>query len=100
MVQYNMTLLQNATRVSDLFVYANTMSTNIFGDLVLLAVFFIMLLALKRFDFWKALLSSCFGAFIIGLFMMTAGLIHFEFLLIFAVLGAVSALVIFTVKNN
>jgi len=88
---YNMTQLAGADTIFKLVGYANDSTTGLFASLILLAVFFIMFISMKRFEFSKALLASSGISFMIGLFMVYAKLINPIWALAFLILMAGSA---------
>ncbi len=88
MPSYNMTTLGNAETVAELFLYADTAANNILFGLILFALFFIMLMVLKRWEFDKALLSSSFACFILALILSFASLLNFIFVLLFLMIMA------------
>lgn len=83
MPMYNLTQLQEALNMVDVAVYANDTTGGILFGVLMMAVFFISMMAMKRFDFDKALLSSSFGCFLIGSFFTYAGVLHIAFPLAF-----------------
>lgn len=95
MASYNMTALQQVDSIGDLFVYADKSTGNILFGILLIAVFFIMLLVMKRWEFDKALLSASFGTFILALILTFAGLLNFVFVLIFLIIMALTGLYVY-----
>jgi len=75
---YNLTLLQEAETGSDILTAANTYSGDIFVTLIIVAVFFIMLLALKRYGFLEALLASSFVSFLLSIPAAFAYWVHWS----------------------
>ena len=73
---YNYTNLTGASGIGDIFNYANVSTGYILANLFLFSLFFILLLSLKRFEFVKALASSCFSTFIVGAIMAWAGFLN------------------------
>jgi ABC-type multidrug transport system permease subunit len=63
---YNLTLLQDSTTATDLISTANTYTGGVLITIVIVAVFFIMLMALKRYEMDKALVASGFFCFILS----------------------------------
>lgn len=95
---YNMTELQGVTTVYELVVYANNAADSILMTLFLVAVFFIMLMALKRWEFDNALLGSSFICFIIGIILNYSQLIALVWPLVFLVMSAFTAFYMFVLK--
>lgn len=89
---YNITQLQNADTIFKLVVYANDSTTGFVAIAFLLAVFFISLMALKRYEFSKALLASSVIGFVISLLLNYAHLINPIWSLIFLIVAAFSAM--------
>lgn len=63
---YNLTNLTSAETAADLVVFANEVTSGMFMMLFLFAIFFILLLALKRYGFAEALLASSFVIFLVS----------------------------------
>lgn len=99
-VFYNLTQLQAADTVSDVFIYSNDMSQGVLAGLFLIAVFFVLLIAMKRFEFAKALLSSTFACFVLGLFLRNTGTIAFFLCVLFGVGFAFTVLYVFITKKG
>lgn len=95
MVSYNMTALQNIDSIGELFVYADKSTGNILFSIIITAIFFIMLLVMKRWEFDKALLSSSFGCFLLALILSYGGLLNFVFVLIFLIITAFTGLYVY-----
>ena len=96
MPAYNITALSNIETLPDLFIYANN-STAVSGQgmlfgLISVALFFIMLFVLKRWEFYKELLSSSFAMFILTVILSFAQLVNFIFPLTFLIIMAFTGL--------
>jgi hypothetical protein len=89
---YNLTLLQEAETIYKVFVYADNASGNIMVGLFMIAIFFVFLMALKRYSFTNALLASSFVSFILSLFLTYANLLNFMFPLFFLITASLTAL--------
>jgi hypothetical protein len=89
---YNMTQLQAADSLFKLVQYANDATTGFVVIGFLLSVFFIMLLALKRYEFSKALLVSSTVCFLLSLFLNYAKLINPIWSFVFLIIAAFTAL--------
>lgn len=89
---YNMTALGQVGSVYDLVVYANNAADQILLVLFVMAVFFIMLMVLKRWDFDSALLVSSFVCFVISIMLVYAELIALLWALVFLIIAAFTAL--------
>ena len=97
---YNMTALQDATTVGKLFVFANNSTGGVLSGLMMLAVFFIMLFSLKRWEFGDALLASSFVCFILSAVLSYAGLLNLLFTLGFLAIMSLTAFYMFVVKKS
>jgi hypothetical protein len=95
---YNITQLQDSSTISGLFVTANDYTGGILLSLFVLAVFFIMLMALQRWEFDDALLSSNFVCFLISAILVSVELLNLLWALGFLVLMAFTAFYMFLAK--
>lgn len=90
-MSYNMTALQQVDTVGKLFQFADNSTGNLLFGFIIVAIFFIMLLVMKRWEFDKALLSSSFASFIMSLILSYAGyLSFFPWVLIFLIVMALT----------
>jgi len=96
---YNITALQEADTVYKLFEYAN-MSTeySLFG-LFMIAIFFVMLMALKKNDFLDALITSSFICFVLSSILTYGKLLNMVFPIMFLGITAFSGLYMYSVKK-
>lgn len=99
-VFYNLSQLQASETVSAVFIYANDMSQTILAGAFLFAIFFILLMAMKRFEFAKALLSSTFACFILSLFLKSTGAIGFFLVILFGTGFAFTVFYVFFTKKG
>jgi hypothetical protein len=86
--------LQNATGISDFFRFANSVTTvgggaGIFTGMMLLAIFFIMVLGLKRYGLDNGLLTASWTCFLLSLLLRSADLISIMFVLGFLAITAI-----------
>lgn len=88
---YNMTQLAASDTAQELVVYANDATDGILFALFVMAVFFIMLMALKKYDFDSALLVSSFACFILSAILVYAELLALIWALIFLIIAAGTA---------
>jgi hypothetical protein len=93
MMVYNITQLQAADTIFKVVIYANDSTSGFVAISLLLAVFFITLMALKRYEFSKALLTSSIISFVISLLLNYAHLIHPVWSLIFLIVAAFTAMI-------
>lgn len=96
---YNLTDLYDSTRVVDLFTFSNTVTDGLLIGIFLVAVFFIMMLSLRRYDFNNTLLVSSFVCFILSVFFGYAGLLNFLFIIGFLVILAFSGFYAFVTRE-
>jgi len=76
--------------VADLFIYANTVTNNFFGPLMLLTIFSILFTAQYRFGFQKSFASSIFITTLCSYFFFILGMIGSWIVLVFTALVALS----------
>lgn len=74
---YNLTYLQNANTAGKLVIAANEYTNQAFVGMFLVAVFFILMFIMKRYDFEKAFLASNFICFLIGSILSFGGYVNF-----------------------
>lgn len=72
---YNMTDLQDSLTVSDLLIYANTSTNNMFGTMLCIAVFFITMMSLLRYGWREASVIAGFLTFLISLVLAFGGFV-------------------------
>ena len=95
---YNMTALAESDTVYKLVLYANDATGEILLVLFSMAIFFIMLMVLKKWEFEKSLLVSSFISFLISIMLVYAELIQLVWALVFLVLAAFTALYMMMTK--
>lgn len=96
---YNMTELQAAETVSDLAFYANSSVDGVLFGFFSIAIFFVILMALKRWDFEDALLTASFLSFMISGIAAFGGFIHIIFPLAYLVMTAFAGLWVYITKR-
>lgn len=96
---YNITPLQNAENITGIVTYANTVTDGAMSILMILAVFFILLLILKRWSFEDALLTSSFICFILSSFLTYGKFLNFMFPLAFLIMTALTALYVYVTRR-
>jgi hypothetical protein len=97
---YNMTQLQEVDSIYKLVLYANGATGEILLVLFLMAVFFVMLMALKKYEFDNALMVSSFSCMIISMIFVYIHLIALIWALVFLIMTAFTAFYLFGIKNN
>ena len=95
---YNLSLLTNSSSISGIVITANSYTGGLLVGLLVLSVFFIMLMALKKWEFDDALLSSSFVSFIISAILVAAGMLNLLWTLGFLALTAFTAFYMYVVK--
>ena len=96
---YNLTQLGEVETVLGLFQFANDTTTGLMMGLFMVAVFFVMLIVLKKWEFQDALLSSSFVCFVLSAFATYADLLPFLFPLAFLIIAAFTAFYVFMTKR-
>lgn len=85
---YNMTQLQMADTFYGIAKYANDSTNGVLFGLMIIAIFFVLIMLLKRYDFDDAFLVSSFISFILSIFLVYAKLLNFMVPLVFLILTA------------
>lgn len=98
-MMFNTTTLANADTFYKLVVYANDSTNQILFALFVMSVFFIMIMALKRWEFDNAILVSSFICFVISIMLNYAQLMPIVWGLVFLCLTAFTALYVFAIKS-
>lgn len=80
---YNLTQLESSTSIYDIVVYANDSTSGLLVLLLILAIFFVILMALKRYTFSRALVVASFVSFILSSPLTYIKLLNFMVPLIF-----------------
>jgi|TARA_Y100000310_G_C20686141_1_gene819135 hypothetical protein len=96
---YNLTILSDSDSIGDLFITANTYSNSTLFGMFIIAIFFVMLMVLKKWEFTSALLTSSFSSFILSLILVYADLLNFIYPLLFLTITAFTALYVFTAQR-
>jgi len=100
MTAYNISLLEEAETVLDIVNYANVSSNQVLFGLFMVGIFFVMILALKKWDFEDTLLSASFVCFVLSLLATFADLLNIIFPLMFLALAAFTAFYSYITKRN
>lgn len=85
---YNLTAVQESNGLIDLVVAANTASQELLMAGVLISIFIVFLFMLRKNDIADSVLVSGFVCFLFSVFLRTAGLIDFMYVLGFGLLTA------------
>jgi len=97
---YNLTVLQNGQTISDLVSYANVSTGGVLSGLFLAAVFFILMISLRKASFIDSFVASSFICFVLSIFMLIAGFISFYVVLALLLLTAFSLFYLGVTKHN
>jgi len=100
MTNYNLTLLQEVETVPDVISVANTYAGGNLVGMFLIAIFFVMLMIMKKWDFDKSLLVSSFLCFMFSLFLKMAGFVSMIFVLVFGIVMALTGFYLFLIKKD
>lgn len=97
---YNTTNLTSATGIGDLVSFANNATDGVLAVVMLIVIFIIMLVALKRYDFDDALLASSWVTFLLSIFLRFAGFLPLIWALGFLAIAGFATLWVFTTKRT
>lgn len=97
---YNMTQLAKVKSLSSLMTYANSATNNILFGLFIVAIFFVMLLILKKWEFVKSFTSSSFACFVLSAVLFYGGYLHFMFALLFLIFTAFGGLFLYASSRS
>lgn len=98
-MSYNLTTLTNGTTMLDIATYANNSTDGVLFGFFIMALFIIMILSLKRYDFVHSLFSSSFVCFIIAAIGTYGNLLNIIYPLLFLTITALSAFYIYVVQR-
>lgn len=87
---YNLTDLQNAERIEGLFSFANAASGGILSVGIMIAIFFVLLLLFRRYDFTQGMAVSGFTCFILSGLLAYGGYINVMVVFLFLIITAFS----------
>lgn len=96
----NMTLLKSAEGVGGLVWYANYSTDGLLFTLFTIAMFFIILFALKRWEFDKALLAASWVSFLISIILVGGEFVSLYVALVYLTIAAFTALFVWTTRNG
>lgn len=100
MPYYNLTQLQAATHIGDLVTFANSVTNELWMPMVLIAIYFIMLFVLKRWNFEHGLIASSFSCFLLSLALAYGGYVNFIFCLLYLILIALCGLYLYFTQQH
>jgi len=93
---YNLTLLKGYSGITGLINFVNYTTNDLFSAIVVISLYIILLMVLKRFDFIQSLIASSWVMFLISLLLTYAGLLNMIFPLFFLSVAAFAALYLYT----
>ena len=97
---YNLTRLAASERVIDLVDYANDSSDQMLVGMFLVGIFFVILLALSKWDFDARLFVGGFVCFLLSLVLKYAQLINILFVMFFFALFAFTGFYMYVVRRD
>lgn len=95
---YNLTNLTGATDFSSVVSFSNEVTGGSFVSMFMIAIFFVSVLVLKKWEFIHALMASSFGCMILSIFLVYGGYLNFMFPLAFLIILALCVLYSYTVR--
>lgn len=95
-MSYNITQLQEAENLMDIFTYANESSSNILIGSFMIAIFFVLLMAFRNWDLAESLMASSFVCLVLSMMLVYAELLTFMFPLFFLALLAFTGFFVYT----
>jgi len=96
---YNITALQEVDNIYKLFEYANTSSENTLIGMFMMAIFFVMLMVLKKWDFVDSLITTSFICFVLSSILTYGKLLNMIFPIVFLAITAFTALYMYSVRK-
>lgn len=97
---YNVTSIIDATSFYAIVKSADDYSGNILTGLMILAVFFVLLFSLKKYEFDVSLLVSSWICSILSMFLVYAKLLNFLFLIGFVAMTAFMTFYFYVVRSD
>jgi len=92
---YNMTGFRTSQTVADVVVWANSVTGNLLVGGFMLAFSIIMTTALlRRYNMVESLAVTGYVCFFISIWLRFAGLVNFEFLLVYGTIMSVSTMIL------
>jgi len=98
-MSYNITQLQASTTIIKLVVYANDAVDGLLLGLFIIAIFFVLLMVMKKYEFDFVLFTSSWISFVLSSILVYAKLLNFIFPLSFLALAAFTGFYLFVVKR-
>jgi uncharacterized membrane protein YfcA len=92
---YNLTALGDSVGMGGIVGTANDYSGGVLVGITMIALFVIMLLALKKWDFDKAIAASSFSCFFLSSALTYGGFLSDKFMWAFLIMSALSGLYLY-----
>ena len=100
MVIYNITDFRDATTITKIIVFNNTITNGAFMGAMLISVFFILTMIFKiKNGLEESVTVSSWICFVLSLFLRNAGLINFIFVIAFLTMSAFGTLLLYMDKK-
>jgi len=98
----NLTGLQNSTTVMDMVNYANQVTNNLGGSMLIFATFFVITISLVRrgYAFSDVLVVSSFICFVLSILARYIGFVSVHTMLLFLIMTAISGFILFFKKTD
>lgn len=96
---YNLTNMTKVTTVAEFVDEVNEGTDGLLFTLILVAIFFIVLMVLKRFEFLEALLSASFVCLVLAALLAWGGLVSSMLALAFLLITAIATSALYLSKN-
>jgi hypothetical protein len=96
---YDLTLLQNTTNFVSVTDYLNVVTGGFFWYTLIICLFIVFTLALKRYGFAPAILASSFVCFILSIILMNLNYLSGYYALFFGVASALIAVYLFVTNG-
>ena len=90
----------NITKVSDLAVWSNSVTSGMFFPLILLALSIILFFSFKQYSTERAFATSSFVTMIIGILMGVIGLVNSYVVILTMVIAGISVVVLRNTNNR
>ena len=92
---YNLTELGSQETMVGVFQSANNATSGVLAGFFIIALFFLLMLMMKKYEFTKALMSASFITFILASLLTYAKLVSIVFPLLFLAIAAFTAFFVY-----
>ena len=97
---YNMTELAASNNIYDIVKFANTASGSVLFNFFIVAVFVIIVISLKKYEFKKGFAVASYVCFAISLLFAVSGLVSMATVIVFSLMVAFSSAALFIQIND